>query len=310
MKKEILFEIKALYRDNLRVTGYCFGGAEKSACILGNLRGNEIQQIYTCSLLIRKLKKLEEEGKICSGKGIMVIPSGNPYSVNSKSRFWATDHTDINRMFPGYNLGETTQRIAAGIFDAIKDYEYGMQFTSFYMPGNFIPHIRMMKTGLEKTELAKEFGMPYVILRNPRPYDTTTLNYNWQIWDTAAFSVYTTSTEKIDEKSAAQAVNAILNFLNHRGIIKYRGHSGYISTIVEDSDMTEIRTEESGFFINRVQIQQEVKKGQLLAEIMDPYEGTTKTEIRSPIDGEVFFMHNESLVYTNTAVFKIIAHRE
>ena len=52
-------------------------------------------------------KKLEEAGKISKGSSIMIIPCGNPYSVNIKKRFWSIDNTDINRMFPGYGLGET-----------------------------------------------------------------------------------------------------------------------------------------------------------------------------------------------------------
>lgn len=73
-----------------------------------------------------------------------------------------------------------------------------MQFASFYMPGKFTPHVRMMKAGFENVELAKKFGMPYVLLRKTRPYDTTTLNYNWQIWETHAFSIYTTTTAEVD----------------------------------------------------------------------------------------------------------------
>ena len=46
MKKEILYEIKALYRDDFRVSGYRFGSGEPSVCIVGGLRGNEFQQIY------------------------------------------------------------------------------------------------------------------------------------------------------------------------------------------------------------------------------------------------------------------------
>ena len=29
----------------------------------------------------------------------------------------------------------------------------------------------------------------YVVMRKPEPIDTTTLNYNWQVWETNAFSV-------------------------------------------------------------------------------------------------------------------------
>lgn len=175
MERKVLFEIKALYRDDFRVTGFSFGQGEKAICIVGSMRGNENQQLFACSRLIQKLTELEKKGRIAPDKQILVIPCVNPYSMNIKKRFWTIDNTDINRMFPGYSLGETTQRIAAGVFEEIKDYTYGIQFASFYMPGSFVPHVRMMKTGFENVELAKKFGLPYVLLHRPRPFDTTTL---------------------------------------------------------------------------------------------------------------------------------------
>ena len=84
----------------------------------------------------------------------MVIPSVNHYSMNVGKRFWPSDNTDINRMFQGYNLGETTQRIAAGLFEAVKGYEYGIQLASFYIPGDFVAHVRMMDTGYQNASLA------------------------------------------------------------------------------------------------------------------------------------------------------------
>lgn len=310
MKKKIVYELNALYRDNFRVTGYEFGEGEDSVCIVGNIRGNEIQQIYTCSQLVKRFKALEEKGKIKPGKKIMVIPSVNPYSVNIKKRFWPTDNTDINRMFPGYDIGETTQRIAAGIFEAVKGYRYGMQFTSFYMPGTFIPHVRMMVTGYEDVELAKKFGLPYVVLRKTRPYDTTTLNYNWQIWETRAFSMYTASTERIDKASSELVIRGILNFLSKEGIVEYRGHDGYISQVVYDTDMVSVRTKSSGLFDSKVSTEDEVDAGQLLAEIIDPYEGEVKEQLFSPVAGRIFFAHDEPMTYASTAVFKIVAGEE
>ena len=301
MKVKTIYEIKALYRDNLRVTGYEFGKGKKSVCVVGSMRGNEVQQLYACSQLIKRLKAMEADGKIKNGHKILVIPSVNPYSMNIKKRFWPTDNTDINRMFPGYDLGETTQRIAAGVFEAIKDFKYGMQFASFYMPGRFTPHIRMMKAGYENVDLAKEFGMPYVVLRNTRPYDTTTLNYNWQIWETNAFSIYTTTTSHID----AEAVRSILQFLPKAGIVDYHGHDGYISMVVEDTDMVPVRTKSSGIFEGNVEVGDEVEKGQILARIMDPYEGEVVESIVLPVDGIVFFAHDDPLTYANTAVYKL-----
>ena len=206
--------------------------------------------------------------------------------------------------------GETTQRIAGGIFEKIKDYRYGIQFASFYMPGEFVPQVRMMKTGREDVELAKLFGLPYVVLHNPRPFDTATLNYNWQIWETDAFSIYTTSTADINKESADQAVLAVLSFMSKCGIISYSGYEGYISRVVDSKDFLNLRTGHSGFFIGNVRAGQRVTRGQELARITDPYTGQVRQVIISPIDGVAAFVHNETLAYQQTAVIKLIEDKE
>ena len=191
MREKLLFSIETPYRPSLPVKGWLFGTAgAKSLAVMGALRGNELQQMYIGSQLIQKLKVLEEKGCFSQDCGVLVIPCANQFSMNVGRRFWASDNTDINRMFPGYDKGETTQRIAARIFQVLQGYRYGVQLSSFYLPGDLIPHVRMMETGYQRTEEAMDFGLPYVVLRTPQPYDTTTLNYNWQIWDTQAFSLY------------------------------------------------------------------------------------------------------------------------
>ncbi len=306
MKKKIIYSIDGLYRDDFRVTGYEFGEGEKTLCIVGAMRGNEVQQLYCCSMLIKKFKQLEEEGRIKEGCSILIIPSANPYSMNIKKRFWPTDNTDINRMFPGYDIGETTQRIADGVFNEIKDYKYGIQFTSFYMPGEYVPHIRMMKLGYNEMELAKLFGLPYIVEREVRPYDTTTLNYNWQVWETQAFSFYTTKTDSIDKTSAGQAVLSILNFLSALKVVKYHGPKQLESRIITDTEMVSVQTAKSGFFDSKVNAGMKVKIGEELADIIHPYNGDVIETLYSPVNGTVFFMHSEPLTYANTAVFKIV----
>ena len=306
MNKKIIYEIKGMYRDDFRITGYEFGEGTKSVCIVGSSRGNEVQQIYCCSQLVKKLKQLEEEGRIREGHRILVIPSVNPYSMNIQKRFWPTDNTDINRMFPGYHLGETTQRIADGVFKEIMDYEYGIQFTSFYMPGEFMPHIRMMDEGYSSVETAKKFGLPYVVVRKVRPYDTATLNYNWQVWNTQAFSLYTTTTSRIERNGAGQAVLSVLNFLSAQGIVKYSVPELTESKVVNDTDMISVRTAKSGIFEPLVKAGEGVAVGEPLANILHPYEGEIMETLYAPIESKVFFMHNEPLTYANTAVIKLV----
>ena len=248
MKKDIIFSLSSPYRDDFRVTGYRFGKGEKSCCIIGSLRGNEIQQLYMCSQLVKTLEALERKGDIAYDREILIIPSINSYGTNIGKRFWCLDNTDINRMFPGDPDGETTERIAAGIFKEICKYQYGVQFASFYISGMFIPHVRMMKTCKENTSLANLFGLPYVVLRTPIAMDQSTLNFNWQVGGTAAVSVYTNATESIDEASAELGVSAVLRFLSRMGIIKYKCHGGYMGTIIDEDDMMNVTCGAAGIY--------------------------------------------------------------
>ena len=306
MIKESLYTFKSPYRQDMHMYGYHFGRGEKSACIVGAIRGNEVQQLYICSKLVQRLKELEQKGAIASGKCITVIPSVNHYSMNVGKRFWPSDNTDINRMFPGYNLGETTQRIAAGLFEAVKGYEYGIQLASFYIPGDFVAHVRMMDTGYQNASLANLFGLPYVVIRKPRPIDTTTLNYNWQVWESNAFSVYTNKTDSIDEQSAQQAVSAILRFLNRMGILRYNCHGGFISSTIHEDELMSVVSDVPGIFLRRKNAGEEVQVGDVLAEIFDPLEGEIREQILAPSDGVIFFAHDEPLVMEHSTVFKLI----
>ena len=84
MKKRVIYELKGLYRDNLRITGYEFGKGKKSVCIVGTMRGNEVQQLYCCSLLVKKFKQLENDERITPGHKILIIlfPSQSLFLIN------------------------------------------------------------------------------------------------------------------------------------------------------------------------------------------------------------------------------------
>ena len=306
MKKKIIYEIKGLYRDSFRITGFEFGKGKKSLCIVGSMRGNEVQQLYCCSQLVKKFRQLEEERRIRPDVKILIIPCCNPYSINTQKRFWTIDNTDINRMFPGYDLGETTQRIADGIFSQIKDYEYGIQFTSFYMPGEFIPHVRLMDEGYSDVITAMKFGMPYVVKRTVRPYDTATLNYNWQVWNTKAYSLYTSTTSRIDNISAGQAVLSILRFCKSVGFVKYQENGDHPSIVISDKELISVRTAKSGIFEPLVKVGDNVDEGTPLADIINPYDGSVMETLYAPRKGTLFFMHSDPITYAETAVIKMV----
>ena len=306
MHKQVVYSIQSPYRQPMDVLGFKFGKGEKALCVVGAMRGNEVQQMFVCSRLVSRLKELEREGCICEGKEIMIIPCVNYYSMNIGKRFWTMDNTDINRMFPGYDLGETTQRIADGLFKELQGYTYGVQLASFYQQGDFLPHVKLMETGFTSHEDMKDFVLPYAFVRTPRPYDTTTLNYNWQVWGTNAFSLYTNATDDLDENSAKTAVDAIIRFMVKRGILKTRVGSGYLTKIISEDRLLQMHSTSSGICRSFVKTGDEVHSGDLLCEIKDPLEGDVISKATSPVNGIVFFRYNRPLEFEKSVLYKII----
>lgn len=307
MKREILFRLDTPYRQPFAIEGFRFGSGEKACAIVGGIRGNEVQQMYVCARLVKAFSALEEQGALLPGNEILVIPCVNRFSMNVGSRFWPMDQTDINRMFPGYDQGETTQRIAAALFEAVKGYRYGIHFASFYLPGDFVPHVRIMDTGYQTSSLGSLFGLPYVVMRTPKPIDTTTLNYNWQIWDTQAFSLYTRETDCVDHPSACQAVEAVLRFLGKKGLSTQPvSEPEAASVIFREDGLHNILSATGGLLFHRREPGDTVTAGEVLADILDPCTGQVRERLRTAHAGKVFFAHKAQLIAGHDVAFRVL----
>lgn len=306
MLKDFIFRMRSPSRDDFRIPAFRFGSGEKSVAIVGSMRGDEVQQQFVCSQIVKRLLELEGEDKLAKGHEILIVPCANHFSMNLEKRFWAMDNTDINRMFPGYAEGETTQRIAAALFERVKDYAYGIQLASYYVPGDFTPHVRMMKTGYQDPHEAMLFGLPYVFVRDVRPFDTVVLNYNWQVFGTKAFSLYAGQTGSIDRESAQVSIESVMRFLSRKGFISLRVGDRGTSKLIGEGDQISIHATSAGLFYPYKKANSQVKKGELLARIIHPYDGSVLEEIKAPTDASLFFLHNKPLVLERTILLRLI----
>jgi predicted deacylase len=180
---------------------------------------------------------------------------------------------------------------------------------SFYIEGDFLPHVKVMETdneGQSFYDSLVDFGMPYGLIRKPIAYDTATLNYNWQIWDCQAFSLFASYTDHIGKQSTQNAVNAALRFLIAKGLINLSLHSGSRTRILNESTIQHVNTSCGGILKKYVAIGDDISEGDLLCEIIHPLEGNKIDRIESPVDGTIFFSHNKQLVMEHTDIFMII----
>ena len=99
---------------------------------------------------------------------------------------------------------------------------------------------------------------------------------------------------------------ATLNFLSAQGIVQYQGPPPVRPMVLSDTELISVRTSESGIFEPIVKAGEEVAMGEPLANILHPYESELIETLYAPVNGRIFFIHNEPLTYANTAVIKLV----
>ena len=74
-------------------------------------------------------------------------------------------------------------------------------------------------------------------------------------------------------EAANTTIESVLTFLGRQGIIEYTPTKTAESVISEENDIFNIKTPKAGLFESLVTVGERVKKGQPMANIIDPYEG-------------------------------------
>jgi predicted deacylase len=77
---------------------------------------------------------------------------------------------------------------------------------------------------------------------------------------------------------------------------------------VTDYDQVTVKSDRGGILYTFKDANDEVKEGDLLAKILDPFTGETLSSIYSPAKGMLFFAYQKPLISENTVLYKIIVH--
>ncbi len=94
--------------------------------------------------------------------------------------------------------------------------------------------------------------------------------------------------------------------MSRAGIVRHKPHPGYQSKVVSDGDFTNVKFETAGVFYKIRGAMDHVTKGETLAKILDPYDGSVRLSVTAPENGWIFFAHDKPMVVQNTLLYKIV----
>lgn len=266
--------------------------AGPSLLLTAGIHGDEINGIEIVRRLISRRMISPDRGTV------IAIPLVNVYGFINNSRN-LPDGKDLNRCFPGGNVGSLAKQIAHIIMSEIMpNIDYGVDFHTGGSRISNYPQIRALLNNEKNLELAKAFGAPYVI--NSNLIDKSFRKAAAQVGK--PILVYEGGESlRIDQNAIQEGMNGVLRLMQHLKIKK-----SYIkkqkSTILRERSWT--RAKMSGIFNSKVEYGDQVNKNQVIAVLTDPY-GNLRLPVKSPINGFVIGINNMPVVNAGDALFHI-----
>ncbi|MBN2895670.1 MAG: succinylglutamate desuccinylase/aspartoacylase family protein [Campylobacterales bacterium] len=306
MKKIEIIRLESLSRAPLVVEGFSFKGSDPgapSAAIVGAMEGGVVLPLYIASALVDFLKNSLPKKRILGN--ILIVPSINHYALNIRERFWPLDKTNLNMMFPGYDQGETTQRIAKKLFDALQGHTYGISLETRPDPASCLPYVSLFQSGYEDLEGAKRFGLEFIYHKGLTSIDTVSLQYNWQLWETKAYTLMCPSDTQVKPETANTLFQAVLRFLSQSGVIDYHMFNAAQTDVITRSDIEVIKASRSGIFVPKRSVGSYVATGEIIGTVIHALDGATIHRFEAPCDGVITCINNQALIYEKAVAFRI-----
>ena len=233
-------------------------------------------------------------------KGVVVgIPIVNLEGFWRKDRYIG-DRRDLNRCFPGNPKGSYPSRVAHALFTSIInqcDMVIDLHTGSFYREN--LPQLRADLSVNQVAEIAKSFGA-LTVLQSKAPAGS--LRDAATAAGIPAVVMEIGGPLSLETDKVAAGVKSIRTFLKVMGMIDKFSFLPTPQPVFYGSEW--VRAESGGILINKVKLGASVKKGDVLAEVIDPVTNVVNQTV-SPINGTILGRAQNQFVSPGFALFHV-----
>ncbi len=264
--------------------------------ITAGIHGDEVNGVEIVRQIIAKGINKPKKGTI------ICIPVINVFGFIQMDREFP-DGRDLNRVFPGGKSGSLASRVAHKLIteivphaDLILDFHSGGA-------GRFnASQIRILNNEPILDELAKTFGAPFILYSKNINKSFRNSCYKMGI---PILLFEGGKSFNIHQSITNTGVNGAKRILNHLGVLNNKFTvSKPKKNCIKIIESKWIRANHSGMFKASITINSEVKKGDVLGNITDPY-GSFNHFVKAPNDGYIFNINESPIIYQGDAIFHI-----
>lgn len=234
---------------------------------------------------------------------LVLVPMVNMFGVLNQSRYMP-DRRDLNRSFPGSEKGSLASRMAhLFLTEVVNKCDYGIDLHTGAIHRSNFPQIRANLKDSETLELAKSFGVP--VLLNSELRDGS-LRQVASEEGTKILLYEAGEALRFDELSIRAGLKGIVNVLSHLGMIRKRKSKKVNEPFIAYKS-TWVRASASGIVRDLKHLGDRVKKGDILAEIGDPF-GMIADKVTAVRGGIIIGKQNIPLIQEGEAMFNIASY--
>lgn len=311
MRESSLLHMTAPLREDFDVPCHDIGaelGTPRVALVAG-IHGNELNGVFVLARLAAYLREVhagERPGQSLRAR-VIVIPAGNVLGINTRSRHWPFDGTDINRMFPGYDAGETTQRLAHAIFAATKPAHYRVDIHSSNLDLEELPQLRLYDPIPAEREHAVWFALPAVVERPVNTVFTNTIGHAWRCWGGENYVIQAGQAGYLQHRHCERLFRGLVTFLEEAQVLHGTGlHARDLD--VHQFGLAQscpLVAEQAGMFVSTLKVGRWLRAGEVVGYVYDAFNGAISAEIKTPVNGLLTALRRQPLLFEGDLIARL-----
>lgn len=269
-----------------------------SLCVTAGVHGDEMNGIE----IARRVFAQTDPKKLAGT--LIVLPAINAEGFRTGSRY-LTDRRDLNRAFPGNPDGSVASVIANAVFkhlvshcNALVDLHTGSNRRTN------VPQIRVDLANEEAAELAKHFGVGYIVNGGgPKK------SLRREAMDAGILAIIYEAGEplRFQPEEIARGTQGVVNVMAYLDMIESPESEVPESNIYRRGRWVRVGRRQGGFFFPEKGLGDEVSTGDVLGYVVDPLTDE-RHEIVAPFEGDIIGMAVPQVVLTGYGVFHLGLH--
>ena len=282
-------------------------GREKRFCIVTGTHGDELEGQYVCYELNRRIQAEMEHLK-----GIVEIyPALNPLGIDTVTRAFPMVDVDMNRIFPGTQNGSVAELMAAQIVDDLVGADMCVDIHASNIYIREIPQVRMNESTSEHLlPYAKLLNTDFIWVHQASTVMESTLAHSMNMMGVPTLVVEMGVGMRITEKFCLQLVDGIFCLMKEMGIWDGEVITPKQPIVSLGGEVGLVNAGTSGLFVSQVKHRHNIRKGEVIGEIVNPLDGTVLETLYAPCDGLIFTLRAYPIVENGALIARILGGGE